>query len=248
MQITIFLLLIFSLFSLHQVSADCENLYKIDADHCGQLCLSSTIAPFAVKFGGVTAGICSDQGFTQFDHIQQVPIGPFGNFDVKIYKKPASLLGDSNCENLYKINRDQCGQLCLSWTIAPLAVQFGKVTVGTCADQGFAKFDHLEKTAVGPFGNFDVSIYKKASVLLKDSNCENLYKVQDNQCGQLCVAAEQASYIIEFESVSAGTCVSQGFVLFDHSEQLAAGPFEKLNVDIYKKAAMNFLEKAFVLE
>ena len=38
-------------------------MYKIDHDMCGELCLSSTIAPYAVKFAGVKNGNCKDVGY-----------------------------------------------------------------------------------------------------------------------------------------------------------------------------------------
>ena len=44
-----------------------------------------------------------------------------------------------------------------------------------------------------------------------------------------------ASYVKEFGAVIDGNCVDQGYPIFDHTEQVDAGPFGKLNVDIYKK-------------
>lgn len=69
---------------------DCETLFKIDGNKCGQLCLSSTIATFAIKFGGVTKGTCDNEGYKIFDHSEQISVGPFGRFEVKIYKKQNS--------------------------------------------------------------------------------------------------------------------------------------------------------------
>ena len=223
--------------------SNCENLYKVDNDQCGQLCLSASVAPYAIQFGGVSEGTCASQGFTKFDHNQDIAVGPFGNFSVAIYKKSA-LLGDSNCENLYKINGSQCGQLCVSAGIAPLAIQFGGVTEGTCSSQGFTKFDHDEQVSAGPLGSLTVNIYTRPSLILKDSDCENLYKVENSECGQLCVSTSQAPYIIEFGAVIQGTCASQGYTQFDSTNQVNAGPFGTLNVDFYKKPVM-FLGKRF---
>jgi len=70
---------------------DCEKLYKIDGADCGEVCLSSTVAPFAVQFGGVTEGTCAAQGYTVFDHSESVSVGPFGDFNTDVYTKPAAL-------------------------------------------------------------------------------------------------------------------------------------------------------------
>ncbi|GMI22182.1 hypothetical protein TeGR_g2735 [Tetraparma gracilis] len=75
---------------LGNVGDDCTVEYKVDDDkgQCGELCLSSTIAPFAEQFGGVTKGACADIGYTVFDHKESVSMGPFGSSDVDIYVKP----------------------------------------------------------------------------------------------------------------------------------------------------------------
>lgn len=67
------------------VSSSCAQLYKMENGECGQVCLSPTIAPFAVQFGGVTEGTCADQGFTVYSRTESVPVGPFGSFDTDIY-------------------------------------------------------------------------------------------------------------------------------------------------------------------
>ena len=85
---TIFLFVL--VFSNFAKADDCQSLYKLDKGQCGELCLSSTIAPFAIKFGGVVAGQCKDQGYLIFDHTEKISVGPFGEFDVKIYKKTQS--------------------------------------------------------------------------------------------------------------------------------------------------------------
>jgi hypothetical protein len=131
--------------------------------------LSSTIAPFAEKFGGVTAGNCADQGYTVFDHDESVSMGPFGDATVHIYtKESAATVADSvemleGCTTEYKIDGETCGELCLSSTIAPFAEKFGGVTKGNCADQGYTVFDHTESVSMGPFGDADVQIYTKSS-------------------------------------------------------------------------------------
>ena len=52
--------------------------------------MSSTIASFAEKFGGVTEGSCKDIGYTVFDHQETVSMGPFGESTVDIYVKPSA--------------------------------------------------------------------------------------------------------------------------------------------------------------
>merc|ERR1711871_748475 len=68
---------------------DCIKQYKIEDGQCGEVCLSSTIAPFARQFGGVTDGTCAEQGYTVYDHTETVSVGPFGDFDTDIYLKPS---------------------------------------------------------------------------------------------------------------------------------------------------------------
>ena len=69
------------------VGDDCTVEYKLDGETCGELCLSSTIAPFAEKFGGVTKGNCLEQGFSTFDHEEKISMGPFGDATVEVYTK-----------------------------------------------------------------------------------------------------------------------------------------------------------------
>ena len=67
---------------------DCVNEYKIDANECGDLCLDPSIAPFAETFGGVTKGDCATLGYTVFERIEDIDMGPFGKSEVTIYTKP----------------------------------------------------------------------------------------------------------------------------------------------------------------
>jgi len=149
-----------------EVGDDCTVEYKIDGETCGELCLSSTVAPFAEKFGGVTKGNFKDLGYSKLDHTEQVNMGPFGSADVNVYTKDEvlkfvhdAILGDCTIE--YKIDGETCGELCLSSTVAPFAEQFGGVTKGNCADQGFSTFDHEESVDMGPFGKATVTVYTK---------------------------------------------------------------------------------------
>jgi len=66
---------------------DTETLYKITDGKCGEINLSSRIAYFAKKFGGVVDGNCKDQGYSVFDHTETMSVGPFGSFEIKIYTK-----------------------------------------------------------------------------------------------------------------------------------------------------------------
>lgn len=163
----------FNLNIIEPAAADCTVEYKLDGGTCGELCLSSTIAPFAEKFGGVTKGSCKDQGYTNLDHEETVSMGPFGEATVEIYTKVATksafnldldalipTVGD-DCTVEYKIDGETCGELCLSSTIAPFAEQFGGVTKGNCKDQGYTTLDHEETVSMGPFGDATVEIYTK---------------------------------------------------------------------------------------
>jgi len=69
-------------------SEDCIKVYKLEKDNCGELCLSKYIAKFAIQFGGVKEGDCLSLGYNVFDHKENISVGPFGNFEVTIYKKP----------------------------------------------------------------------------------------------------------------------------------------------------------------
>jgi len=63
------------------------TVYKITDGLCGEMQLSSTIAYWAEKFGGVSEGNCAGMGYLIFDHTEKVSVGPFGEFEVKIFKK-----------------------------------------------------------------------------------------------------------------------------------------------------------------
>ena len=160
------------------------TVYKLDDGMCGELSLNNYIAKFAIQFGGVTKGNCADINYTVFDHEELVPVGPFGNFKVTIYRKEGEKLNEKNtteftfiksvlknvtgdCVTVYKIDDGKCGELCLSAYIAKFAIQFGGVTKGNCKDIDYTVFDHKEKVSVGPFGSFEVTIYRKEGESLK---------------------------------------------------------------------------------
>mmetsp|Transcript_11751 Transcript_11751/g.23713 ORF Transcript_11751/g.23713 Transcript_11751/m.23713 type:complete len:105 (-) Transcript_11751:123-437(-) len=73
---------------IDQVLADCKTEHKIDGAECGELCINSSIAYLAEKFGGVTPGDCKSEGYTVFDHTETVSMGPLGDAEVTIYTKP----------------------------------------------------------------------------------------------------------------------------------------------------------------
>lgn len=176
------LLLLISIIFLSNISSyalsDCVKVFKIDNGLCGELCLSSYIATFAVKFGGVTEGNCKDINYTIFDHKESISVGPFGNFEVNLYRKEEEkslkFLDAKNKENsfigkvllggdvtVYKLDNGMCGELQLNSYIASFAEKFGGVTEGNCKDINYTIFDHNETVSVGPFGNFEVKIYRK---------------------------------------------------------------------------------------
>ena len=166
----------------------CVKVYKIDNNLCGELCLSKYISKFAIQFGGVNEGNCEEKNYTIFDHKEKMAVGPFGSFEIDIYRKEKKenelkslkFLDQKNenteeaqlknvLENsifkgdvtVYKITDGLCGEIILNSYIASFAIQFGGVTEGNCEAVGYTIFDHIEKTSVGPFGNFEVKIYRK---------------------------------------------------------------------------------------
>ena len=60
--------------------------------------------------------------------------------------------------------------------ISTFAVKFGNCTLGACKDVGYTVFDHNETVAVGPFGNFTVSIFNKPSESLESVEIETQKK------------------------------------------------------------------------
>jgi hypothetical protein len=66
---------------------DCVKVYKIDNNLCGELCLSKYISSFAIQFGGVKEGNCLQQNYTVFDHKEKMAVGPFGTFEINIYRE-----------------------------------------------------------------------------------------------------------------------------------------------------------------
>ena len=99
--------------------------------------------------------------------------------------------------------------------ISTFAVKFGNCTLGACKDVGYTVFDHNETVAVGPFGNFTVSIFKKPSESLESveietqkslesvekiteksflsavvlgAECNKVYKIDNGMCGELCLS------------------------------------------------------------
>ena len=178
-MLVIICLSLLSLFAIPSVNADdCVNVYKLDKETCGDLCLSKYISGFAIKFGGVYSGSCKDINYTIFDHTEKISVGPFGDYEVTIYRKETKTLsfleeflpllkneiflslGD-DCQTIYKLDKETCGELCLSKYIAGFAIKLGGVTAGACKDINYTIFDHTEKISVGPFGEFEVTLYKK---------------------------------------------------------------------------------------
>jgi len=71
---------------------DCVNEYKIDlnTNECGDLCLDPSVAPFAETFGSVTRGDCFTLGYTVFERIEDIDMGPFGKSEATVYTKPVA--------------------------------------------------------------------------------------------------------------------------------------------------------------
>merc|ERR1712072_1363310 len=64
---------------------DDVTLYKVQGAECGQLALSSKIAPYAEKMGGLKEGTCASQGYTVADGTQTMKIPVVGT-EVTIHK------------------------------------------------------------------------------------------------------------------------------------------------------------------
>jgi len=69
--------------------------------------------------------------------------------------------GGVDCTEEYKIENNQCGENCLSPTIAPWAEKFGGVTPGNCADFGYTVPAGTQEVNMGPFGTSTVYLYDK---------------------------------------------------------------------------------------
>ena len=71
--------------------------------------------------------------------------------------------------------------------------------------------------------------------LLSADPCVTLYKITGSECGQLCVSSDKVPYLVEFGGVTQGTCDSQGYSVFEKSQNIDAGPFGSIKVDVYLK-------------
>lgn len=250
------LLLVFAVLENSAVATDCTVLHKITDNTCGELCLSSYISPFAIQFGGVTEGDCKTLGYTVYDHKESVSVGPFGSFEVTVYNKTASILstifslGDSSdCVQLYKLEENTCGQVCLSSYIAPFAQKFGGVTPGSCSALGFSTFKSTQKVSMGPFGEVSVEIYVKASAFLSSftsffseisglnlsDECTNLFRVVGDTCGQVCLPANLVELAEKLQGVTLGECSLNGYTVLKYTQTLDEGAYGKFKVDIYSQ-------------
>ena len=149
-------------------ASDCIVERKVDDAQCGELCLDSTVAYLAEKFGGVSKGSCAEIGYTIFDHEETVSMGPLGESTVTVYTEPLALAAD-DCVVERKVDGASCGELCLSSAIAPFAEKFGGVEEGECAELGYDQFDHEESVDMGPFGSSAVKVYIKSSAVTAPS-------------------------------------------------------------------------------
>lgn len=85
------------------------------------------------------------------------------NVDIVLTK--ATFFTESDgCVNEYKLDGNECGDLCLDPSIAPFAETFGGVTKGDCATLGYTVFERTEEIDMGPFGTEEVTIYTKPVV------------------------------------------------------------------------------------
>jgi hypothetical protein len=66
-----------------------ENDKKCKCQVCGEVSIPNFCLPFATKFGKVSIGTCEEKGFVIFDRNEEISMGPFGKFQVRIFKKPS---------------------------------------------------------------------------------------------------------------------------------------------------------------
>ena len=62
-------------------------LHKFVHDKCGEIHVSSRVAPYAMRFGNMERGPCKEYGFQVFDHQEQIKMGPLGTFNVDVFSK-----------------------------------------------------------------------------------------------------------------------------------------------------------------
>lgn len=71
----------------------CANYYLVKDGTCAEACLASTVGvcPVSIvaKFGGLSAGTCSTQGYTTKSGTTSQKAGPCGTLDFTTYTKPA---------------------------------------------------------------------------------------------------------------------------------------------------------------
>ncbi|GMI37736.1 hypothetical protein TeGR_g6854 [Tetraparma gracilis] len=218
-------------------ASDCIVERKVDDAQCGELCLDSTVAYLAEKFGGVSKGSCAEIGYTIFDHEEKVSMGPLGESTVTVYTEPPSL-GASDCVVERKVDDADgtCGELCLDASIASLAEKFGGVSKGSCAEIGYTIFDHEETVSMGPLGESTVTVYTEPLALAAD-DCVVERKVDGASCGELCLSSAIAPFAEKFGGVEEGECAELGYDQFDHEESVDMGPFGSSAVKVYIKSS-----------
>jgi len=85
---------------------------------------------------------------------------------------------------------------------------------------------------------------------LSDTDCTDLYRLDDGMCGDICLSKKLAPYAIKFgPGLKEGNCKSQGYTVYDHDASINAGPLGKLKVTIYKKpaAVLRLVKEMFAL-
>eukprot|EP00620_Florenciella_sp_RCC1587_P015995 CAMPEP_0182559172 /NCGR_PEP_ID=MMETSP1324-20130603/2394_1 /TAXON_ID=236786 /ORGANISM="Florenciella sp., Strain RCC1587" /LENGTH=450 /DNA_ID=CAMNT_0024771405 /DNA_START=114 /DNA_END=1466 /DNA_ORIENTATION=+ len=150
--------------ALGELTSDGLYSYSVVSDSAGQslFVLARDVDTFKAQYDDEVQAILKDNGFSGFVY------GPRETTqDGCSYIAPGTAIGmaspsvEDDCVKEYKIEDGECGEVCLSSYIAGFAEQFGGVTKGDCASQGYTVFDHTESVSVGPFGDFDTDIYTK---------------------------------------------------------------------------------------
>ncbi|GMH92402.1 hypothetical protein TrVE_jg3632 [Triparma verrucosa] len=65
--------------------------------------------------------------------------------------------------------------------------------------------------------------------------CKTEHKIDDAECGELCIDNTIAYLAEKFGGVTPGACADEGYTVFDHTESVSMGPLGDAEVTIYTK-------------
>jgi len=224
-----------------------EKYYSIDTKHnmCGECCMAPADYPMYKRFEkGLTKAPdgdfspCTTLGFSDYDSTVTHGFASI-KMTLDLYNPDeASYLTDTpDCTVERKVDQDlgTCGELCIDGSIKDLMEKHGGVTPGSCAELDYTIFDHTEEINAGPLGHFDVDVYTKGYRLTDTADCtvERKVDTKGGTCGEMCLDASIKDVMEKHGGVAPGACADLGYTVFDHTEQVSAGPLGKFDVDVY---------------